>query len=305
MLFNIKMKTHLFLAFLTILLASGCTKRITLNGNALFNKLYKGSVKSIKETWYEIEEKSSEVVVKSALGYTTTYFDKKGNKIKIIFNLNSTSFLDENGTLPPGIFGIKMDTLSFHGKNIFEYDRKGKLINEKHYTSKDSLDYQVVYTYKLDNKRKVLKKKSHQSDGSFEWQVYDKKGNLIKKSLFYSDSTLGTEWKYTYDRRGHLLEENITNTIFSPKTTFQYNEKGKVSLENYYNDDNSLSSMINYKYDKQGNKIVVNHFNSNGSLDRQETFKYEYDKMKNIIKEIQYTDKKPEIMISRELEYYF
>ena len=107
-----------------------------------------------------------------------------------------------------------------------------------------------------------------------------------------------------YNEDGNRTEETSYNADgeLARKYKDQYDEDGNRTEKTFYNADGEI--MFKFQYDEDGNKTESTYYNSDGEINMKWKYQYEYDKLKNWIVRLEYTDGKLTEIIEREIEYY-
>ena len=167
-------------------------------------------------------------------------------------------------------------------KNIFKYDKQGRVVSGKSYESKKpaatfrfihSSDKKTIEFHKFNNKKQLEYKLIYRYLNDFDTEDYS---SVVKLSA------------------DGLQQMRVVKT---------YNQNGKVAEKIIYGADDSLMHSFRYSYDDRGNNTEIERFNNKGELVRLDVFDYNE---KGLISE-QYATDKDGIIVSRlvyEYEFY-
>lgn len=242
--------------------------------NDLEKSNLKGKIKRVTNINYFVIEKFGEL--------------EKGEKTPFLnFELyNEKGFLTEES-----FFRVKLE---YNSKNqlikkyslidttIYKYDNKGLKIEENLYSKK--LIQKIKYLY--DDNENMIESRTYESSGELKGLNkfrYDGK-KCIEDKGFYKTGEFMNLTKYKYDNKGNEIEkifffdENIEGKI--KKNTQKFDENNNVIetsfYSNLYGEDYYTSKTIYKKFDKNGNWIEA----------------------------IEYFNNKPNLIITREIDYY-
>lgn len=185
-------------------------------------------------------------------------------------------FFDKNG--------YRKEILKFYSggilnqKELYTYDRHGRLLTKKVYTVDNYIRFRVDHKYnKLGNETEVY--------------YYDYKDSITSRIV------------YKYDDLNQKSEESnyIHGDSLAYRKTFRNGENG-IRVEEYvYNSDGGLSHYTRYKYDVHGNETELKYFNPDGTANM--IIKYHYDDSQNLTDEVFF---RPDSLIARwNYEYQF
>jgi len=233
----------------------------------------------------------------------------------------------ENGNITKGDRGRSGASESDVDK-ILTFNADGNLIDEKDYTSTDSLISHIKYEYQKNKKTgetwfnaqnkpyltvkydygfggSLKDMERFDSDGNLtEKHTYkfDRKGNKVSETWLDADGNEDSSWDFTYDKNGNLVEETWINSEGAPNynRTLFYDNNGNISSQNWYLAFGPSSEWI-YNYDNSNRLVETIAKLSDGS---QLIQKYELDKNGNWIKAVQYNNNLPTYVIEREIEYF-
>ena len=251
----------------------------------------KGNIKSVKEIYYDGNEKFGEYV-KEDWKYTIEYF----------FN-ESGNITERNSYYAP--------KNSIRDKTKYIYNNNNQIIEEYKYDSKGNLESTEKYKYdKTGNKIEKVTIEDNKITIT-EKYIYDNKAKLIESYSVLPDGSKSIyAEKFNYNSEGLLLEkfEEIYNELDNSinKTINKYNKEGQlIEISN----QNSNSIAIKYVYDNNGEQTKQINFYDDGtpSGDTFETI-IKYDDKGNWINKSTIGksewSSKPDIRIEeREIEY--
>jgi hypothetical protein len=112
----------------------------------------------------------------------------------------------------------------------------------------------------------------------FERESFDKKGNLIERESFSTDSLRVLWKKFEYDRKGNVLKEYTlqpSNGAVKSKKEFSYNKFNDEVLVITRNSSEAIEEEIETQYDKDRRKSVV--IKRDGQKKTIATTTFEYD----------------------------
>ncbi|MGJ8744597.1 hypothetical protein [Polaribacter sp.] len=173
----------------------------------------------------------------------TEFFDKKGNKIKII-----------NHSIEYG-----------DSKTEFLYDTNNRLTEEKQFNTNGELKKAEFHEFKAISDQEFMES-IYQTDNSGEKKLKKEiklenndTGNLSRKII---KSDYGNwEHNYKYHTNSKMKEEIIIGYNGTEKVILSYNEKGLRTEENIFrikksDDKFTLELTNNWYYDKDGNEVT-------------------------------------------------
>lgn len=274
------------------------------------------------------------------LNHTQFLFSKDGllqaeNRFKVDEDIIELSFIytfDEQNRL------IDITRATF-GKFLaemaeYQYDEEGKKIKGLVFDHQDSLQNTIIYTYDFSGNlirettynvmnRKIkelvcqydekgncisvrnVKTTARANKPYREIQKFDKRNNLIYKSLYDENDSLKWEYFAEYNPQDSLYYEEVKdkNGIITHRSDLKYNKyHNRISLKLYNNKNGEMYSR--YKYDKQQRLLLEEKF-LHGEKKPFLTKKYIYDTHNNWIFCIEESNYTNEIIInSRRIEYY-
>ena len=148
---------------------------------------YKGRVKSVKEAWFDIEEKFGKPVRTSVDRSTNAaWYDEKGNKVAAKYHEYS------------------------EGSETFKYDVKGNLVEVVQQGSQLLTDGHAKSTYKYAEKGNLVERVNCDASGKITGKYTfkcDEKGNKVAETRYMLKTVFGktrfipyveTVWEFTY-----------------------------------------------------------------------------------------------------------
>ena len=215
----------------------------------------------------------------------------------------------------------------FQDSSIAEYDDKGFLIEEKHYSryKLDSFFLMRYMTYRYDSlgrKIELDQTAMPPNKSSKTVYIYDAKGKLTETKIYNADGSLKKEEVTKYDSKGYRMggvNDNGDSTYFKNDTKGNILEKGSISREGYKHifKYNNLGSLIEYEtYKPDGsldNKHILGFDKHHNEFDTTYTDKgainitirkLTYDKIGNWTIDSTFTNDTLTYIRTREFEYY-
>ena len=319
------MKTNIINTIILIFLYS-CNSNNVSRENDLKDLGLKGSVKSIAEIEYNVEEKFGEIHLSNQNWKKELYFNEEGyiNKSKSSgFSDGSGSVIlykyDQGNLIEVG--GYNLDG-SLRWKDVNKYDKKNNIIEISHYNQEGEISGKKKSNY--NEKGIKIELNTYDSDGKLDSTTkYDQRGNTTENLGYDSNSNLIYHTKYLFDEQNHLLETEI----YSAYTEMYYNYRGdniiKVNDWQWLNEkgtsiirDRDLEGeWINskdirrvpatfkyiYRYDIDGNKTEESvYINNNNEFAAKKI--WNYDKFGNLIEET-FIDSMGESYTTKTIEY--
>ena len=272
---------------LIIFILFGCSSN---EKNNLQEMNLKGNIKSVKEIYYDGNEKFGEYV-KEEWKYTIEYF----------FNENG-NITERNSYYAP--------KNSIRDKTKYIYNNNNQIIEEYKYDSNGNLE--STEKYKYDKKGNKIEKVTIEDNKITitEKYIYDSKENLIEIQSVIPDGIITYAEKFIYNSDNLLtkkIEVFYNDDSSTSETICNYNEKGQIKE---VNNQNSNSIAIKYIYDNNGEQTKQINYHDDGTPSGdtfETTIKYD-DKgnwiNKSIIGKSEWS-KKSEVKIEeREIVYY-
>ena len=248
-------KSYFFLIFLIVILPSCVSK---YENSMLKDANLRGSVKSIEETYYDIQYTNKKVEKKAIERIITYYYNTDGILLSAIYSAPSNDSYQVKST---EIKGDTLITMTYYYGDL-----------------EDDIDYVILnnnfqkieeYTINRTNGEKKLWKKYTYKDGKidrryygnelgFSQYVYDSNGYLTKIDVYDSNDNFNfTSYKYENDSEGRHIK-----TIMRLGAGSSYREN--ILIENYNEYGDCTYSKFNdwwewrykYTYDKKGNWIT-------------------------------------------------
>lgn len=307
---------------LFIIFLIGCKKEN--NKNDLLDLGLKSKVKSVVETYYNVEEKFGEIHLAKQNWKIDKHFNEDG-----FISQKSSSFSDGSGRIEKYIYDkgnlVEVSSYKLNGslnwKEITKYDDKKNKTEINTYNSDGSLDSRVRLEY--NDKGIVIESNSYKSNGKLDSTTkYDDSGNKVEYIGYDSNGNIIYTTIQKYDSQNNEKEKEI----ISENTEMYYNSYGEKILKSkgyWMNEKGSSlrdprrkerewvsSSQINrgqanfkylYKYDDIGNKIEESVF-INNNLQFAEKEAWTYDKNGNRIEE-KYYDSEGDFYVTKSFEY--
>lgn len=116
-------------------------------------------------------------------------------------------------------------------------------------------------------------------------------------------NTLLNYTDYFNSNKQFIKKHNVTRKFeIKGFVLYKYNSKG-VLIEEISN-TNEGEQTTKRVYDDYGNELEFQMFKFGGTDDYKITYTYEYDDKGNWVKSVMYTNSEPELVITREIEYY-
>lgn len=291
----------------------------------LAQKNLKGKIKSLIETRFNTVEKFGEpqkgsLIDKNSHKYNltgneiefvtygsdgkiesnhTTKYDNKGNKIEV---KDYDMPLESNETITykyDSKNNLIEEVSSNDKKTVYKYNSQNRLIDKSEF-NKYINGFKLVGkdTYKYDEKGNQIEFNSYNGDGSLRSKTltkYDNTNNTKEWDSYSSDGTLNSKSLNKYDEKSNLLEIRSYNFKgnLDNISTMKYNEFGIMIEMN-----TGLEYKEFYKYDNNGNEI---EYSAGGN---KKFYQYTFDKMGNWIKQTEFENNKPTLLIERIIEYY-
>ena len=236
-----------------------------------------GSVKQIKETWFNALEEDGKFVAdkeKPMGGERTIKFGKKGNYIE-------TSRYDYSALRSTKLIQL--------------YNSKGKQSNVKNYTN-DTLLFETLYKY--DALGNLIETYGYKGDGSLISKSkikYDAKGNQIESSTFNAETN-------SLDENGKQIKIYNTDTNRVSRMVNKYDEKGVQTEQSIYSQGDSLLMSYKWVYGnyERGTYLRTFHYSHfdkhNSSTTIDSTL---YDKKGSVLKNFYYSNEKGTIILIR------
>lgn len=191
--------------------------------------------------------------------------------------------------------------LRLNYRTIFEYDKKGHLVQSKKYAIHKSLDSSLVsqdtLTYNTAEKTIVLTHYDSRETVKAKTILTEEARELIS---YAPDGTVMIRIIQQLNKRGKPISEEkyIVNNVFREKRTWKYFNK-KILIKKYDKEGKFLYNSI-HKLDARGNIISWNPLNSK----ERNAYKYKYDKKNNWIQKITYRNEALVSKIERKIVYY-
>ena len=106
--------------------------------------------------------------------------------------------------------------------------------------------------------------------------LFDKKGKITQKNIFYSDNTLKYIEKYTYENEKLVFFDkfDFRNRLIK-KCKYEYNEKQQLALLTEYGKDGNTKRKFVYLYDEQERLSERKEYDENQKIFLRQTYHYE------------------------------
>jgi len=157
----------------------------------------------------------------------------------------------------------------------YDYDQKGRLLQETHSNRYGQPDYTVIHEYSADRTETM----AYGPDGSVQWRrktVELKEGKVREISYYYPDGTRIKGVIETYNVSGRIIEEihiDEIGTVYRRIIT-EYDELGRVTGRTVYDDRNSIHRRVWLQYLDNGHIGTVRQVLP--QEDRVESMEYDY-----------------------------
>jgi len=247
-----------------------------------------GRIKTVKEMTYYCADRNGEIVIVSfaekkdfankIADYKTNHtyiFDTKGRMIskeeysspktpciKTIVNYDGSRVTQIVSTYYFSDIGTKT------AKEVFNYDTKGFLTQESHYSIWGNLTTRIVYAY--DSYGNMTSKKEYDGNGDLGDYViitykYSKDGAIEYKQEKQHDNLVGNNvYTYYYDVEGRIIRERHdwdNSTIRNYYHSYDDSNRLVESLDKY-TDETTIIGTVSYTYDSLGQLVSVKHIYS-------------------------------------------
>jgi len=170
-------------------------------------------------------------------------------------------------------------------------------------------------TYEMNKMMDDIIRNNYQLECDCDEQTYiykyDSKRNLIEKSIYASDGSLGSKYIYKYNNDKVLIEEclylprwqvqNDHTDFVENKTTYEYDENSNQIRKNQYNPFGNIEHIQTIKHDNKGNIIEDCHFDKNSNPTTKTI--YRYDDNDNLVEESLFI--KDRLADSKEFSYIY
>jgi len=177
-------------------------------------------------------------------------------------------------------------------------------------TKPDSLSImRDTFAYKMDDNgnKTEIKVKENGKTWYRDVNQFDANGNVLETKEYYPWDTLNKIETYKYDSKGNMVEKNWLHpdSTLIYKYSYTFDDKGNITGIKTLKADGSASTNEVIKYDDKGNKTADSCAKNDGTLIYNSRFDFTaFDDKGNWIKEIYYSNNKPETITERVVEYY-
>jgi hypothetical protein len=206
--------------------------------------------------------------------------EENGMVVKGNFTQGFRDQYNSSGTILSFVTLDSIGGINPKGRSV-QVEAEGKIIKKAIYFWNDTLRFYTNNTYTGDYLTEV--------------KFFDSK----------NDTLVGIV-KYNYDQNGNLIKCQTFNNknVSGFALEFSYNSDGIRKGSKQYSASGEMTNVFEYLFNDRG-KIIGNHREDvvNGVTQEFE-HREEYDKKGNWVKRVQYEDKKPVIIIEREIKYY-
>ena len=174
---------------------------------------YKGRVKSVKEAWFDIEEKFGKPVRTSVDRSTNAaWYDEKGNKVAAKYH----EYSEGSETFKYDVKGNLVEVVAYDasgkitGGSSRKYDEKGNLVEVVQQGSQLLTDGHAKSTYKYAEKGNLVERVNCDASGKITGKYTfkcDEKGNKVAETRYMLKTVFGktrfipyveTVWEFTY-----------------------------------------------------------------------------------------------------------
>ncbi len=268
-----KNKLYLIIAIVSIAFLS-CTK-YEIRKNDLEKSNLKGKIARVTYIRYSVIEKFGELNMGEKKPYSNfEHYNEEGFLIEESGFLSKKLQYNEENQL------VKM--INSEDTTTYRYNDKGLKVEEDVYSNQ--LLAKTKYFY--DDNGNEVENKLYSGSGELRYhnkKQYDEK-NCIEEKNFGSSNDLMNLIKYKYDDKGNQIEKIIY---------FNINGEEKIKKDTD-------------KYDEKNNKIEYSHYSNLYGEDYYsgKTVYKKYDSKGNWIESIEYFNNKPNIFITRKIDYY-
>jgi hypothetical protein len=196
----------------------------------------------------------------STTKYTYEY-DIKGNLIKVLQFLNAEDTIPVLSTLYTynqdnkrikGVFShikVPKQTSSFNRIEIYEYDTKGRLIQEKmNWTTSDVGSLKTIEYDSIGNEIFELTRHFDGSGNVMQYYYHNSRLMAIERFTIGEKKWFG-KTLYEYSEAGYKIKEiTKTNSGDESMQTFEYNKQGLLKKEYWYTDTGTKSFSFETSY---------------------------------------------------------
>ncbi len=297
------------------------------------NLALKGKIKSIKESTYKYTStrkgrsplkliSGSKMMLFNMLGVQTSelkleqdsmvsikYFTKKG-RIKEEIILSNEGLVGSRIThkYKSGLLRKKTTTNGFGikiKKHLYEYGENHLLKTHKCFHGEN---IKFVINYKYDNDDRLAEEHETDSKGRISHTIqnkYNGNGHLVETKEFIGSGEAYATWKFEYSEMGEKIREIKHEYFTSELFVWEYFYNANSLLIKRICSDKNMNLLHSFEniYGEQDGQLlkkVVYHKPKNS----EEISEYGYDSLLNRIGEKHYINKKLNLMIEREIDYY-
>ena len=213
---------------------------------------------------------------------TVNTFEKGNLTQKRVYDNNDqliehyTYKFDKDGNV---IQAIRQNEYEILYTDVYAYDNKKNKVSEARLDKTGKPSYKNVMTYKDSL---LISSASLNPEGkqvSIEKRSYDKKGNIINKSMEDLENNMYSKESYRYDAKGNLLEWIL------------------------YEGNSKVQHIIN-EYDGHDNLVSVKRTDKDGTVQENRKYIYEYDEQGNWIRKNIINNDMPVFVLQRKIAYY-
>ena len=209
------------------------------------------------------------------------------------------STYDENGVLIGGTRSISISSPNnsiTHGSNVYVYDEKGRLKEQKIQILADGGGTkEIIWTHEYESKGDMTEEKIFRYDDKTlpdEINTYDSKDHItLRKNMHYNTAGAIVAWKTTqYDVNGRMTESKYFawDSTQVGRTVFTYDADGRRKEIIEFGRNGILKSKIVTSYEPNGNETEIT-YDANGAIEYKTTRTYVYDSWGNWIRKTERT----------------
>lgn len=225
-----------------------------------------GSVSEYTKTEYSITEKFGDYY-RSPKAKFTHIFDGSGKETEASELTNRDSLVDrimytyESGRVKNMSCTDADGKLSW--KMLYEYDAKGRKIEEASYNAAEVLMNKTIWKYPSD---KQIEESFYNADGALLSRTITKLDEQKRNSevaTYRGDGSLDEKKVYTYNDAGKLAEVAYSDATGSQlkRVVYRFDASYTVTEKQTYNSRNKLSVRVIFKYDSVGNIVKETTYN--------------------------------------------
>lgn len=241
-----------------------------------------------------LSEESKTLYGDSQRKYVYAY-DKNGNRISYKFISVIDGVKDENEWFYE--YDGRGNMIRYRGVSVLsehKYDDKNRVIETVGYSEDGTPSITKKYSY--DKNGNVKKYELFESDGRLRWReeyTYNSMGQKLETKKYLKDGTVSEQVNCVYDKKGNLLKKTTEkfNEIVCEEREYDTNENLTSyrmwikEVGNHEDGEYVLHSERKYTYDEKGNclKAYTMSFDENYGI-FESTEKMEYDDRGNVIR---------------------